>query len=76
MYGVDLRLHRVFGTFTATDTEAWRPFSEESTKASGIEGFLTQLEIPMPRVQIMVQDLFDKSGPSVSLRQGQSSGEI
>lgn len=76
MYGVDLRLHRVFGTFTATDTETWRPFSEESATASGIEGFLTQLEIPMPRVQVLLQDLLDKSGPSVSFRQGWIDGEI
>jgi hypothetical protein len=68
-YGTDLRLHKVFGTFLIENVEPWKPFKGSAgEKGSGMNDFLSKLSIPMPRVQLMLSDLFEAGGPSVGDR--------
>jgi hypothetical protein len=51
------------------DTETWKPFSDADAKSTGLESFISSLEIPAPVIQLTVQDIFADSGPSVSSEQ-------
>lgn len=61
----NLRLDGVFGKFSVSDVESWKPFREYASN-SGLEGFLGRIEIPMPSIRLCAQDFFSATGTRVS----------
>lgn len=71
----NLRLDGVFGKFSVSDVESWKPFREYAN-SSGLEGFLGRIEIPMPSIRLCTQDFFSTTGTRVSVMPSSTSRTI
>ncbi|KAK4464619.1 hypothetical protein QBC42DRAFT_318159 [Cladorrhinum samala] len=62
-----LELRGVFGKFSVEGVDSWKPFGENAGKP-GLEGFIGQIQIPMPSIRLCLGDFFDAKGPRAFFR--------